>query len=367
MLSTLDTVALSLWTLARRKNVAAWLLPWLDATRLRTDSAPNYLVEALSAVVGLDEIEALVPALRIEAEEALTAATRRGIDVIVWGQPAYPPLLAAIPDPPLVLWLRGRAAALAEPSVALVGSRAGSVYGLEVAERMAEDLVSAGAAIVSGLARGVDSAAHRGALAAAGVTTAVLGSGVDRVYPPEHRRLADAVAERGAVVSEWPPGTPPRSGNFPARNRIISGLSLAVVVIEAAEKSGSLITAGFALEQGREVMAVPGSVLSGRYRGCHELIRDGAAVVENAADVIAGLRTSTLRGVSGVAAGSEQTGQDNPVLALLPPGEAHDIDTLAARSGLKPALLLPRLLELELQGAIRRAGGGRFVRVRRTC
>ena len=169
------------------------------------------------------------------------------------------------------------------------------------------------------------------------------------------------------MVSECPPGTPPRAPTFPARNRIISGLSLAVVVVEAAERSGSLITAGCALEQGRDVMAVPGSVLTGRHRGCHALIRDGAAVVESAEDVLAGLRDSPLRLVNRPATEPEPPSWLDPVLSRLAPGEADDVDALAARSGLKPASLLPRLLELELQGAVRRVAGGRFVRVGRTC
>ncbi|RPJ71016.1 MAG: DNA-protecting protein DprA [Acidobacteria bacterium] len=367
MMSLADWVALSFWSLARTKAGSSWLLPWFDARSRPNGSPLADFPEAIAAAAGREESEVLVSALRVEAAEALEAAAKAGISAVPWGDPAYPPLLAAIPDPPVVIWVRGRAAALVEPAVAVVGSRAGSAYGLEVAGRLAEDLAAAGAAVVSGLARGVDSAAHRGALAAGGLTIAVLGSGLLRVYPPEHRRLAETIADRGAVVSEWPPATPPRPPNFPARNRIISGLSLGVVVIEAAERSGSLITAGFALEQGREVMAVPGSVLTGRYRGCHALIRDGAAVVESAEDVIACLRDSPLRLVNRPSEETDASDPPNPVLSLLAPGEADDIDTLAARSGLKPASLLPRLLELELQGAVRRVAGGRFVRVGRTC
>jgi len=367
MMSLADWVALSLWSLARTKACSSWLLPWLDARTSPGGSPPADLAEAISVAAGPEDGTLLVPALRAEACETLEAAEKSGISVVPWGDPLYPPLLAAIPDPPLVLWVRGRPAGLIEPAVAIVGSRAGSAYGLEVAGRLGEDLAASGATVVSGLARGVDSAAHRGALAGEGLTIAVLGSGLLRVYPPEHRRLAEAIAEKGAVISEWPPATPPRAPNFPARNRIISGLSLGVVVIEAAERSGSLITAGFALEQGREVMAVPGSVLTGRYRGCHALIRDGAAVVESAEDVIACLRDSPLRLVNRPATEPEAIEPPHPVLSLLAPGEADDIDTLAARSGLKPASLLPRLLELELQGAVRRVAGGRFVRVGRTC
>jgi DNA processing protein len=343
----------------------------LDASTRREDSARPDLRQAIATLSGEEDAELLVPALRAEAAEALAAAAGAGVSVVPWGDPMYPPLLAAIPDPPLALWVLGHPEVLSEPAVAIVGSRAGSAYGLEVAGRLAEDLCGTGATIVSGLARGVDSAAHRGALSVDGTTVAVLGSGLLCVYPPEHGALAEAIAERGAVISEWPPATPLRAANFPARNRIISGLSLGVIVVEAAERSGSLITAGFALDQGREVMAVPGNVLSGRYRGGHALIRDGATVVESAEDVMACLRDSPLRLVNGRRtapdAGDPPGTSANPVLALLDPGEAHDVDTLAARSGLKPAALLPRLLELELQGAVRRVAGGRFVRVGRTC
>ena len=212
-----------------------------------------------------------------------------------WGDPAYPPLLATIPDAPFVLWLKGSPACFAKPTVAIVGSRAATPYGLEAASRLAGDLAAAGVVVVSGLARGVDSAAHRGALAAGGDTVAVLGSGVDVIYPPEHARAGGRGRRpRRRRVASSRRGRMPVAFHFPARNRIISGLSQAVVVVEAAERSGSLITAQLALEQGREVMAVPGSVLSGRHRGCHALIRDGAAVVETAEDVLAEMRASFL-------------------------------------------------------------------------
>ena len=251
-----------------------------------------------------------------------------------------------------------------KPAVAIVGSRAATPYGLEAASRLAGDLAAAGALVVSGMARGIDSASHRAALSAGGQTAAVLGSGVDVIYPPEHDRLAKQIGENGVVLSELPPGARPLAFHFPARNRIISGLSLVTLVIEAAERSGSLITAGFALEQGRAVMAVPGSILSGRYRGCHALIRDGAAVVETAEDVLAELRTSALRPL---VAGSAEPAQSDPVVAAMAPGESYDTDALAGLTGQAPARLLVRLLELELRGVVRRLDGGRFVRSGRTC
>jgi DNA processing protein len=249
--------------------------------------------------------------------------------------------------------------------VAIVGSRAGSPYALAVAERLAGDLAARGVVVVSGLARGVDSAAHRGALAA-GRTLAVLGSGVDVIYPREHAALADEIVERGALVSELLPATPPHPRFFPWRNRIISGLSRAVVVVEAGEKSGSLITARCALEQGREVLAVPGGILSGRNKGGHALLRDGARIVESADDILDELGESLNpdRGVVTSEAGSTRRGNRpaDPVLDCLEPGESTDLDTISARSGLPVPRLLPRLFELEMAGVVRRAGGGRFIR-----
>jgi DNA processing protein len=187
---------------------------------------------------------------------------------------------------------------------------------------------------------------------------------VDVVYPPEHAGLCKAITAEGLAVSEWPPGTAPQPFHFPARNRIISGLSLAVVVVEAAERSGSLITAGCALEQGRAVLAVPGNILSGRHRGCHALIRDGAAVVESAEDVLAELRSSSLRPTP--RAGSAPPPADR-LLACMQPGESYDVESLGCETGLPAPELLSKLLGLELQGVVRRIDGGRFVRAGRTC
>jgi DNA processing protein len=212
----------------------------------------------------------------------------------------FPTALAAIHDPPHRLWIRGDINALHAPSVAIVGSRAASPYALEVARRLGADLARRDIAVVSGLARGVDSAAHRGALEGGGVTIAVCGCGVDVIYPAEHRALADGILERGALVSEFGPGMRPLKQNFPQRNRIISGLSLAVVVVEAAEGSGSLITADFALEQGRAVLAVPGNVLGGRNFGAHALLRDGAKLVECADDILEELPASLTQSGLGI-------------------------------------------------------------------
>jgi DNA processing protein len=244
--------------------------------------------------------------------------------------------------------------------VAIVGSRAGSPYALAVAERLAADLASRGVAIVSGLARGVDSAAHRGALAARGLTIGVLGCGLDIVYPAEHKPLVDEILASGALAGELEPGTPPLPHFFPRRNRIISGLSRAVIVIEAGDKSGSLITARCALEQGRDVLAVPGNVLNGRNRGGHALLKDGAKIVETADDILEELGLG--QGVSPGTADGVEASRD-PILGCLAGGEPSDVDGLAALTGLAPSELLTRLFELELQGLVRRAGGGRFVRI----
>ena len=290
---------------------------------------------------------------------AVTRAADRGVHLIAWDDASYPAALSAITDPPPVLWVRGNPAALTSRAVAIVGSRAGSPYALAVAERLAADLCAHSIVIVSGLARGVDSAAHRGAVAAGGVTLAVLGSGADVIYPAEHRQLAREIETGGAIVSELVPGTPPQKQFFPLRNRIISGLSRAVLIVEAGEKSGSLITARMALEQGRDVLAVPGNVLSGRNRGGHALLKDGAKIVESADDILEELGLPSPPG--GMSRGANLP--EDPVLAGLPVGESCDLDVIAERTGLASARLLPRLFELELAGLIRRVGGGRFARV----
>ena len=302
-------------------------------------------------------------ALVDRAREARCQAERAGIHVIAWNDARFPLMLRAIADVPPVLWFQGHLSVLDAPTVAIVGSRAATAVALETAAALGADLGARGVTVVSGLARGVDSAAHRGALET-GRTIAVLGSGLDRIYPREHAGLARQIAECGLIVSEYAPGTPPLPQFFPMRNRIISGLSRAVVVIEASEHSGSLITANCALEQGREVMAVPGNVLSGRNRGGHALIRDGAKIVECADDIVEELRLA--RGTTDALVRSSSryvsaTSAD-PVLKAMDAGQAYDLDALAAGSGLDVSRLLRRLMELELAGLVRRAEGGRFVR-----
>jgi len=343
-----DLVALSLLPVRCWRRVGALL---------HAQIPPSSILERVSRECAPDASRPA--ALRSRAVAAFDRAAASGIVFVPWSDAAYPAALAAIADPPAGLWARGNLAALSRPAVAIVGSRAGSPYGLSVAERLAGDLAGHGIVIVSGLARGVDSAAHRGALAAGGSTLAVLGSAADVIYPAEHRDLARRIEADGAVLSELVPGTPPRKPFFPLRNRVISGLCRAVLIVEAGEKSGSLITARCALEQGREVLAVPGNVLSGRNRGGHALLRDGAKIVESADDILEELSVR----VPGRPDPVGLSGPEDLVLRNLPAGEPCDLDVIADRTGLPSPRLLPRLFELEMQGLVRRVGGGRFVRV----
>jgi len=276
----------------------------------------------------------------------------RGMQLLLLGDPGYPPRLAAISDPPFVLYCRGLPLLADAPTVAVVGSRRSTAYGLAVAEALGRDLARAGVWVVSGLARGVDSAAHRGALEAGGRTLAVLGSGLDRLYPPEARALAREIARHGTLLSEFPPATEPLPGNFPARNRIISGLSQAVVVVEGDLRSGALITADLAAEQGREVMAVPGPVTSEASRGPHSLLRDGAALVESAADVLEVLGVAPVPAL----ARTDRLGPEERRIMDAMGNEPRLPDELAALTGLPPATVLATLLALETGGRVRRVG-----------
>ena len=342
----LQLIALSLTPFGWRRRIGEQLRAGHDPAWIL-----NRLLSDKPKQQGLDR-----QTLMSRAAVAMSRAADHGIRLVAWSDASYPAALSAIVDPPPALWVRGNTAALTSRAVAIVGSRAGSPYSLAVAERLAADLASRGIVIVSGLARGVDSAAHRGALSANGATLAVLGSGADVIYPAEHRDLVREIEADGAIVSELVPGTPPQKQFFPLRNRIISGLSRAVLIVEAGEKSGSLITARCALEQGRDVLAVPGNVLSGRNRGGHALLKDGAKIVESADDILEELGLPSP--------GRRRANEpEDPVLAGLPAGESCDLDAIAERTGLTSARLLPRLFELELAGFVRRVGGGRFARV----
>jgi DNA processing protein len=271
--------------------------------------------------------------------------------VVARGEPGYPPRLASIFDPPRRLYLRAAdAGVLGRPAVAVVGARACSDYGAHVAFTLARTLAEAGALVVSGLARGIDAAAHRGALDSGGATAAVLGCGIDRDYPSAHAALARRIAESGAIVSEYPPGVEPAPWRFPARNRIIAGLSQAVVVVEARERSGALITADFALEEGREVLAVPGQITSALSAGTNALLRHGAAPALSADDVLAVL------GLESPPARPDPKGEDGTIVALLRESPMG-IDGLVRATGLPTERVAAVLVRLELDGLVRVADG----------
>lgn len=289
------------------------------------------------------------------ARMALDRAAAEGMALLSFGDDDYPARLGQLPDPPVVLWTRGNRALLGRPAVAIVGSRRASASSLLLAHGLGRDLARAGLVIVSGLALGVDAAAHEGALEAGGATVAVLGAGLDVVYPRRNTGLHSRIGQVGCLIAELAPGTPPLARHFPLRNRIISGLSVAVVVVEATERSGSLITARLALEQGRDVLAVPGSAVSGCHRGCHALIKDGAGLVEGAEDVLAAIGWRASRREPAPAAAG--------ILGAMRPGAPMSLDELAALTGRRPADLLGELGTLEVAGLVGRFSGGLFVRL----
>jgi DNA processing protein len=325
-------------------------------------------VSELSAIEGLDAsvIEGLLGfAQWEEVNREIRRVEQAGATLIPFTAAAYPARLRMIADPPPLLYVKGRLCAEDNKAVAVVGSRSASEYGRRVARNLCRELASLGFTVVSGMARGLDGTAHEATLSAGGRTIAVLGSGVDRPYPPEHDKLYHRISESGAVLSEFPIGTGPLAFNFPARNRLISGLSLGVVVVEATEKSGSLITAALALEQGREVFAVPGEVGASRSRGTHRLIRQGAKLVETAADIIEEIAPQLLNRARLGATDAQRAlpqqarAEARRVFALLQERSAQ-IDEVIERSGLSPAEVSEVLLELELQGYVRQLAGKRY-------
>lgn len=291
-----------------------------------------------------------------------------GQHILTLHDPAYPPLLKEIPDPPPLLFVRGNPALLARPQIAIVGSRNPTAGGRSLAQDFAHSLVLTGLIVTSGLALGIDAASHRGALRARGHTIAVAGTGPDRIYPARHRQLAEAILEQGVIVGEFSPGTPALPSNFPRRNRIISGLGLGVLVVEAACKSGSLITARLAAEQGREVFALPGSIHNPLARGCHQLIRQGAKLVEDINDILEEL--GPLAAFAGRAAEDAESPSNEE--KKLPVDQQHllqalgfepvSIDALVRRSGLTAEVVSSMLLGMELQGRVT-SNGGHYCRV----
>lgn len=357
----LTAVAVSVLPVSRLKVAAVYKeLRQSDPSCSLEDVLARIASPAFSAASAVSE------ALAVSRETAaglLRAGEERGIEPIAWFDPRYPSLLACIPDPPPVLWGRGDFASAGRPSVSIIGSRVATPYALQVGRRLAAELADRGIVVVSGLARGVDSAAHEGCLEGGGATIAVTGCGLDRVYPSENRKLAERITSNGLLLSELGPGAPPCPEHFPLRNRIISGISLAVVVVEANEKSGSLITAACALRQGRDVMAVPGNVLSGRNRGSHSLLKDGAKIVETADDILEEMgwnNCATAAGVKGNIRANSLI--RDPLLLKMDVGEVYRLDELVDATGTSASKLLPRLMELELLGFIEAPGGGRFVR-----
>jgi DNA processing protein len=315
------------------------------------------------------------------AEKELCELPRIGAHLVKWSDAEYPPNLRQIADPPPYLFVHGDAPLEKLNCIAIVGARAASDAGRRMAQRLGMELAAKDFAVVSGLARGIDGEAHRGALDANGTTIAVMGCGIDVIYPAEHRQLATQIVEKGgALISELPVGTQPLAENFPTRNRILSGLCLGVVIVEAAEKSGSLITARMALEQDRQVFAVPGSPLSGKTRGSNRLLKEGAKLVECVEDVIEELapqlamkqvdeanRQPTAsndadgpRKAESATTESSEVNESKTILDLLKHDESLHVDSLIEGSGLKPQNVLRLLLELELQGLVAQHPGKLF-------
>ena len=359
-------------------------VPWLHLHRLSGGGASlRHLLEQFGSVEAIyaasrsellpffDGDQSPVDAVRAGPDAGQFEAERVGLDdpsnhLVAITDPAYPPLLREIPGAPPLLFVRGDTTLLRAPQLAVVGSRNPSHGGCDNARAFSEQLIRAGLVVTSGLALGIDACAHAAALDAGGQTIAVAATGLDRVYPSAHRELAHRIAAQGALVSEFALGTPPRREHFPRRNRLISGLSLGVLVVEAALRSGSLITARLAAEQGREVFAIPGSIHSPLARGCHALIRQGAKLVETAQDVLEEL--GALAGFVAVSSGA----------AAPPPGAPPDpaqqelldligydpveMDALIERSGLTPGRVSSMLLLMELRGLIEARPGGRVQR-----
>ena len=360
-----DAERLDWLRLIRTENVGPigfrHLLERFGSAHAALDALPQ-----LARRVGRTRPLKLCPA--VAAEREMEALHRFGARLVGRGEPAYPVPLAAIEDAPPLLCVLGDLSLLNRRTIAVVGARAASANGRRLAEDIARDLGAAGFAVASGLARGIDAAAHRGSLATG--TIAVVAGGIDVVYPPEHDELYRAVAERGAVIAELPVGTVPQARHFPRRNRLISGLSLGVLVVEAALQSGSLITARFALEQGRDVLAVPGSPLDPRCRGTNNLIRQGANLAESAADVLAAVTAMTqpIREIANDFHSGQQLSEINDISIessvhatvedLLGPDPVA-VDELVRQCHLSAAAVRAVLLELELAGRLERHAGNR--------
>ena len=358
--------------------LALYSVPTIGPTRMRklisVFQTPQAVLDA--SVRQLTEVESI----DVKTAEKIKTAVdwpfvRRQMDylanegagVLTFWDKAYPQRLKAIFDPPAFLFYKGNLDCLNVPAFAVVGTRKPTGYGRQVTRKLAEELVDNGFAIISGFARGVDTIAHSAALERGGKTVAVFGNGVDRVYPAENRQLYAKMIERGLLLSEYPMGTAPDAGNFPKRNRIISGLSVGVLVTEAGEKSGALLTAMYAADQNREVFAVPGSVLSAKSKGVHRLIKDGAKLTEDIADILEEVADElNLSGQKGKVTAKPAkefnlTGNLKKIYDLLSDEPLH-VDQLAVQAELSPSEVLSSLLTLELMGAIRQMAGKMFIR-----
>lgn len=306
------------------------------------------------------------------ASEIFDWGSREGCRFLVRGNPGYPTLLEEIYDPPLVLYARGQMEPLTHPAIAVVGTRKPTLYGLQMAQGVASDLGSRGIAVISGLARGVDAAAHRGCIQGNGRTIAVLGCGIDIIYPREHRHLTQQILENGLLLSEFSPGTSPAPQNFPVRNRIISGLTLGTLIVEASEYSGSLITARLAMEQNREIFAIPGNLTTPQSFGPNYLIKQGAKLVQSWRDIIEELPSEYRREIliredvrpSGKPELELLSEEENKILGLLKMDEATQFDKIFNGSGLGISRLSSLLLNLEMGGLIRQLPGNMYVKIK---
>jgi DNA processing protein len=329
----------------------------LSASAATLAQVPGLERPAIEGILGFSEWD--------EVGQEIGRAAKAGATILPYGAVGYPPRLKTIADPPPFLYVKGELKEADDRVIAIVGSRSASEYGLRVTRDLSRGLAALGFTIASGMARGIDAAAHEAALEAGGRTVAVLGSGIDVVYPPEHEKLYQQISRQGAVISELPMGTPPLSFNFPARNRLISGMAAGVVVVEATEKSGSLITAGLALEQGREVFAVPGEAGASRSRGTHQLIRQGAKLVERVEDVLEeiapqlAVRSATPQEAATLVLPPNMSAEAKKIFELVL-GRPRQIDEVIETSGLAPAKVSEILLDLEILGLLKQLPGKRF-------
>ena len=299
----------------------------------------------------------------IDPGQGLKDLAEAGISVLTWADDAFPPLLRQIPSPPILLYLRGNLKASDQLAVAIVGTRNATAYGRSVTRRLASDLAASGVTVVSGLARGIDAVAHRAALEVGGRTLAVFGCGVDVIYPAEHRRLADEVAAQGALISEYPLGRQPAADQFPVRNRLISGLSLGVVITESRERSGALITAEFAGQQGRDVFAVPGSILTQSSAGPHRLIQDGAKLVMKVEDILSELNIHLAARQPELTAAVPLSAEEEQILEVLAGDPVH-VDEISAQTDIPVQQVSSLLTLMEVRGVVHAVGSLTYARGR---